>query len=350
MLDNPVSEDFVVTVDGYASSEPREGIITLSYGDVKSELRVVQSGSEFKLSQYSLDFKAEENLTQRIYMSGNLNYMYITADIPEDANWVSVQIDWGSLTVTVLENPFEQGRDAAIKLYYRGLEIGELRISQAGAVPHDRYVYFESSASNYTLSFPVTEGATITSSADWCTATPNGATLVIRATSTTEDRWAEISVEGISSKIYVSQSKYKIDATYSEGAVTGTVYKMENGVGYIYKQLEGRYAWSTENVDIKGATDMKDGLKNTEAIKAIPGWQELYPVFAAVDALNVDEATGWYLPAKEEFQLYYSYTWYSTQYDATIAWFYNYGADTGYKSATHAAIAVNRFNYDFVPR
>lgn len=115
--------------------------------------------------------------------------------------------------------------------------VSEIEVTQEGAVPYDRYVYFESPASNYTVSFPITEGAKITSSAAWCTATPNGSTLVIRATATTENRWAEISVEGVSSKIYVSQSKYKVGDTYSEDAITGTIYSMEQGLGRITRTL-----------------------------------------------------------------------------------------------------------------
>ena len=38
------------------------------------------------------------------------------------------------------------------------------------------------------------------------------------------------------------------------------------------------------------------------AVMAIPGWKELYPAFAAVEALNVDGAIGWYLPAVDEYR------------------------------------------------
>lgn len=362
-LENPVSKDFIITTEGYVGADEREGTITLSYGNVKSVLRVVQQGSGFKLSKYDFNFKAEEELTQTVTWSGNLHYRYLCVD-REDVNWFSAVFDYDRMTLTVQPNPFEESRSAIIKICYMGdgtwdgrTVIAEIEVTQEGTVPYDRYVYFESPASNYTVSFPITEGAKITSSADWCTATPNGSTLVIRATATTENRWAEISVEGVSSKIYVSQSKYKVGDTYSEGAVSGTIYSMENGIGKITRKLDGTYAWSTENVDIQGATDYNDGTKNMAAIKAIPGWKDLYPAFAAVETLNVDGATGWYIPAKEEYHSYEStwdyVPWSSTQCDQKNAWtlkVYNPNGWAQPKIQKRGVVAMNRFSYDFVKK
>lgn len=47
-----------------------------------------------------------------------------------------------------------------------------------------------------------------------------------------------------------------------------------------------------------GATDKRDGMKNLEVVRRIPGWQEKYPVFAAC----VELGEGWYLPAKKELE------------------------------------------------
>lgn len=364
-LENPVSKDFIITAEGYAGADEREGTITLSYGNVKSVLRVIQQGSGFKLSKYDFNFKAEEELTQTVTWSGNLHYRYLCVD-REDVNWFSAVFDYDRMTLTVQPNPFEESRSAIIKICYMGdgtwdgrTVIAEIEVTQEGAVPYDRYVYFESPASNYTVSFPITEGAKITSSADWCTATPNGSTLVIRATATTENRWAEISVEGVSSKIYVSQSKYKVGDTYSEGAVSGTIYSMEQGLGRITRTLDGRYAWSTEKIDIQGATDYTDGTKNMAAVMAIPGWKELYPAFAAVEALNVDGAIGWYLPAVDEYRFNQNANyqneqpWSSTQYGKEYAWYFGrWGGDPYYnvKGAEHNIVAMNRFSYNFVKK
>lgn len=359
-LDNPISKEFIITAEAYAGTEERKGTITLSYGNVKSVINVSQNGSEFKLSQYDFNFKAEEDLTQTATYSGGLGYGRLCIDPPQDVDWVSARFELAKMTVTVQPNPYENSRRAIIKVCYmvngswdERVVVSEIEVTQEGAVPYDRYVYFESPASNYTVSFPISEGAKITSSADWCTATPNGSTLVIRATATTENRWAEISVAGVSSKIYVSQSKYKVGDTYSEGAVSGSVYSMENGIGKITRKLDGTYAWSTENVDIQGATDYNDGTKNMAAIKAIPGWKDLYPAFAAVDALNVDGATGWYIPANLEISDFDYMKWSSTQSSSSealcIGTAWGYGNSYG-KSNRKNIVAMNRFSYDFVKK
>jgi len=352
-LENPVSQDFIVIADGYAGADMREGTITLSYGNEKGVLKVTQQGSEFRLSESDFSFKAEEELTQTATWSGNLDAYKLYADIPDEAGWVSVKFSYGKMTVNVTPNPFEESRSAVIKLCYDyngddRMMVSEIGVKQEGAVPYDRYVCFESKASNYTVSFPITDGAKVTSSADWCTATPNGSTLVVRATAATENRWAEISVEGVSSKIYVSQSKYKVGDTYTEGAVTGQVYSMEQGEGRITQELVGKYAWSTENVDIKGATDYNDGTKNMEAIKAIPRWKDLYPAFAAVEALNVNGATGWYLPAVLEMT--YNGSWSSTQCSATEALLLGYDRYGYSKIGQNRIVAMNRFSYNFVQK
>ena len=352
-LENPVSQDFIVIADGYAGADMREGTIILSYGNERSVLKVTQQGSEFRLSESYFTFMAEEELTQTATWSGNLDAYQLYADIPDEAGWVSVKFSYGKMTVNVTPNPFEESRSAVIKLCYdyngdERMMVSEIGVKQEGAVPYDRYVYFESTASNYTVSFPITEGAKVTSSADWCTATPDGSTLVVRATAATENRWAEISVEGVSSKIYVSQSKYKVGDTYTEGAVTGQVYSMEQGEGRITQELVGKYAWSTENVDIKGATDYNDGTKNMEAIKAIPGWKELYPAFAAVEALNVNGATGWYLPAV--WEMTYNGSWSSTQCSATEALLLGYDRYGYSKIGQNRIVAMNRFSYNFVQK
>ena len=352
-LENPVSQDFIVIADGYAGADMREGTIILSYGNERSVLKVTQQGSEFRLSESDFTFMAEEELTQTATWSGNLDAYQLYADIPDEASWVSVKFSYGKMTVNVTPNPFEESRSAVIKLCYdyngdERMMVSEIGVKQEGAVPYDRYVYFESTASNYTVSFPITEGAKVTSSADWCTATPDGSTLVVRATAATENRWAEISVEGVSSKIYVSQSKYKVGDTYTEGAVTGQVYSMEQGEGRITQELVGKYAWSTENVDIKGATDYNDGTKNMEAIKASPGWKELYPAFAAVEALNVNGATGWYLPAV--WEMTYNGSWSSTQCSATEALLLGYDRYGYSKIGQNRIVAMNRFSYNFVQK
>lgn len=352
-LENPVSKALRVSVQGrYAGGEDREGTLTLSHGDTKCVLKVIQQGSNIKFTQTDFIFDAEENLTQTVDFSGYTDARPLKTSVDaENANWINVQIFNNFLTITLQPNPYLESRSGSISVTLSDVLVTKLNVLQKGAVITDKYLYFESDASNYTLSFPVKPGAKITSSADWCSATPNGASLVIRASATTEDRGAIISMEGIDAKIYVSQSKYKVGATYPIGDINATVYSMENGVGkikYLLPQTEG-YQWSTENIKISGL-GWNDGSKNMDIIKAIPGWEDLYPAFAAVDALNKDGVTGWYLPAKNEY--YGSYQngnygyWSSTQADSSSA-YQTSGNSPISKSASRRIVAMNTFSYDF---
>ncbi|MDE7136147.1 MAG: DUF5036 family protein [Muribaculaceae bacterium] len=350
-LDNPVSQTLLINTDGYAGAEEREGSITLSYNTTKCVLKVKQQGSNFKITQTDFVFEGDENLTQTVSWSGNMHYSDLKANVDtENSYWISVGISTNDLTLALQPNPYPDTRSATIELTYKNMLVAKLNVIQKGSVITDKYVYFESSASNYTLSFPVKQDAKITSSADWCSATPNAASLVVRATATTEDRNAVITVEGVDAKIYVSQSKYKVNDKYKVGDINATVYSMTNGVGKIKYELTGTYAWSTEMVDISGLS-MDDGIKNMEIIKAIPGWKELYPAFAAVDALNIDGVTGWYLPAYAELSGYYgtpSYKWTSTQHNYSTAYSQygnNYKIDL--KSQKKDVVAMKTFSYDF---
>lgn len=367
-LENPVNTEMIVSVDGYVGSEAREGIITLSYGTAKSELKVTQSGSNFSIEQHSFSFdgKSTSAQSQSCTWSGYLNSYYLSAKpVNENDTWVKASFSGSKFTVTVQPNLLEAERKAIMKIYYTqgntSRELDEIEVTQKGTPVEDSYLYFESPATNYTISLPtMKEGAKITSSADWCSATPNGSNIVVRVTAAAENRSAVISVEGVSSKIYVSQSKYKVGDTYDEDGISGTVYSMKDGAGRIYKEFLDNYnkpllyTWSKETIDIVGAYNSDDGRENMKAIKAIPGWKDLYPAFAAVDALNVNGITGWYLPAKSEISTFTN-IWTSTQFSSSKAYYYdgNYyppKADTKLKGDKLKIVAMHRFSYDFTKK
>lgn len=353
-LENPVNKEMIITVDGYMGVGDRAGHVTLSYNDVKAVMTVTQKGSEFSLSKHTFTFEGGEDMqSETVSFSGSFDYRALMAQPSDPADtWVSVSFEyWQDMKVTVQPNPFEKERTAKVKIFCTGygepIEVDEITVIQKGTPAYDREIFFPSSASNYTVYFPLKEGAKITSSADWCTATANGTSLVVRATATEENRSAVITVDGVSSKIYVSQSKYKVGDTYDEDGVTGQVYSMDNGLGRIIEVTSGKYAWSTESVDIQGAYSSEDGQANTAAIHAIPGWQELYPAFAAVEELNTGGVTGWYMPARKEYTTFTGY-WSSTQRDTKDAYPTGTGDSYHYpKSYEFGVIAMHRFSYDF---
>ena len=140
--------------------------------------------------------------------------------------------------------------------------------------------------------------------ADWCSWSWNGGACTIRviANDTGKDRVANLvfSAYGQNLDFVVYQSAYAVGDNYSVDGVEGTVNRLTGqNHGIITKELEGAYQWSTEEVLI-GASSTDDGEYNTGIVAAIPNYEELYPAFAAVLALNVDGVTGWYLPAAYE--------------------------------------------------
>lgn len=320
------------------------------------EIKVIQEGVSVSLKQSEITFNTDSDLTQTINYTANVNYSDIKVAVDnENSQWVKVSINQKDITVTLQPNPFPETRSASINLTYNDIVVSKLNVKQKGAVLTDKYLYFTSASSNYTLSFPIKEGYKITSSANWCSATPNGASLLIRVSATTEDRSAIITVEGVDAKVYVSQSKYQVGATYKVGNINATVYSMEGGVGKIVHRLYER-KWSTEYIDIQGLTE-DDGSKNMDVIKAIPGWEALYPAFEVVDALNKDGITGWYLPAKNEYsESYRGYDdlghsttlgyWTSTQANSGEA-YTTYNGSKASKQKYRMVVAMKQFSYDF---
>lgn len=322
------------------------------------EITVVQEGLTLTFDQSEITFGADSNLTKKIKCKANfttnlLSYEWEPSD--NDRSWLtSVNISDSELSVSAAANPYENPRYGILKFiynYHGQTTVAEIKLTQEGATPQDRYLYFESPATTYFLKdFVFMSNAKITSSEDWCVAYPNGTEIVIKLSQTTEDRTAVISVEGRTSKIYISQSKYKVGDTYPVGSINGIIYKMNDGEGMIYHRLITTYAWSTENVNIQGANSYDDGRENMQAIKSIPDWENLYPAFAAVNKLDHGDGPEWYLPAVHEFYREGARYWTSTQasqYNANC-WFNSIYSEP--KSSKHLVFAINSFQYGIKKR
>lgn len=151
-----------------------------------------------------------------------------------------------------------------------------------------------------------------------------------------------ISFPGFDDEIKVVQSKYAVGDEYSEDGVTGTVSCMKDSVRIVTREL-GEAQWSVENV-LVGASDKNDGRKNTEVIKAIPNWKELYPAFALADELNVNGVTGWYMLALSEMNdcgFYANTAWTSTEINESKAYISSYSSSS--KSESKTVVAGYRF-------
>ncbi|MDD6141168.1 MAG: BACON domain-containing carbohydrate-binding protein, partial [Bacteroidales bacterium] len=345
----------------------REGYITLSYGNLSEKIEVIQQGTNFQLEQTQVEFVGEDWETMYgkaiNFTCADLTLSRMGVEYASDADkWVSVSFNSGSnyqnyITVLPKANPNETDRVAKLKLVYYNsdktnyYELATLTVKQKGRVYNDYEIFFDRNSNNYSIILPLKEGTEISSTESWCTATPSGDNLVIRATASTEDRSAIISFSNISCKIYVSQSKYAVGDAYSENGVEGKVTIMNNGKGSVYKEV-GAHEWSTEFVTLSDVMDYDDGKVNTEAIKKIPDWETLYPAFAAVNQLNTGDVTGWYLHAVNQFKgtnfVSSDYYWSSTSSGSNNAMTVrNRNAYAVAKSSILWVLAFHDFDYNF---
>lgn len=319
---------------------------------VSGLFQIQQSSFFLDFSENSVHLKKEAG-EKSISISTDLN-SFDNLSVTSTEKWCrpALSYDEKSLVLTVDTNTGNSAREAEIKvLDFDKNEIASVKVSQfgTGVYLEQSKIYFERPQQSLTIEVNVPDALTasdIQCSENWLSATLTGTgrnALTIRVTEAAENRVGYVSFSGYPDRIEVRQSKYAVNDTYSENGVEGTVYKMEEGIGWLYKQLKETYPWSIEQVFL-GATDKTDGRVNMEIVKSQPNWQTNYPAFAAVDALNAESVTGWYLPAVEEFFKGKPFGWSSTEASYILAC--GMGADDYfYKKDYFSVYAVHRFEY-----
>lgn len=319
---------------------------------VSGLFQIQQSSFFLDFSENSVHLKKEAG-EKSISMSTDLD-SFDNLSVTSTEKWCrpALSYDEKSLVLTVDMNTGNSAREAEIKvLDFDKNEIASVKVSQfgTGVYLEQSKIYFERPQQSLTIEVNVPDALTasdIQCSENWLSATLTGTgrnALTIRVTEAAENRVGYVTFSGYPDRIEVRQSKYAVNDTYSENGVEGTVYKMEEGIGWLYKQLKETYPWSIEQVFL-GATDKTDGRVNMEIVKSQPNWQTNYPAFAAVDALNAESVTGWYLPAVEEFFKGKPFGWSSTEASYILAC--GMGADDYfYKKDYFSVCAVHRFEY-----
>lgn len=294
---------------------------------VSGLFQIQQSSFFLDFSENSVHLKKEAG-EKSISMSTDLD-SFDNLSVTSTEKWCrpALSYDEKSLVLTVDMNTGNSAREAEIKvLDFDKNEIASVKVSQfgTGVYLEQSKIYFERPQQSLTIEVNVPDALTasdIQCSENWLSATLTGTgrnALTIRVTEAAENRVGYVTFSGYPDRIEVRQSKYAVNDTYSENGVEGTVYKMEEGIGWLYKQLKETYPWSIEQVFL-GATDKTDGRVNMEIVKSQPNWQTNYPAFAAVDALNAESVTGWYLPAVEEFFKGKPFGWSSTEASYILA-------------------------------
>lgn len=286
----------------------RSTTITISGENAWSTpFRVYQEAGSFSLYKTDISVNMGASSQDVGISSSNIDLSKLSVSAKDDWCKGTIDPDAKLLKIEVDANLMENDRQTLVNILAEtGETLAVLEVKQSGRIVKfgTEKVYFDRKAGTQTIDIMLPDDvdqSQINSSADWLTATISAdrSKLFLRTTEALADRIANITVSGFTPKLEVHQSKYANGDTYSENGAEGTVFQVENGVGKIYKTLSGYYKWSVENIFL-GATDENDGQKNMEIVKAQPNWQSLYPAFYAVESLNVNGTSGWYLPAQNE--------------------------------------------------
>lgn len=357
------------TLTVYASSDndgetPREATVTVASknGTNKAELKVKQemfiSYIETETKSFEFDYASGQEI---IAISSNCPIEDLA--IRSDAEWCTGEIESTGTTsqynLYILVETNASGQERETQLHINSITSDASLVLNIKQAPYnlglsEEEVSFDRQAQNVTITVNNDTDIPIaaTSDSDWITYSWNGNRLTIRVTAndTQEDRIALLSLSalGSSQTFTVYQSRYMVGDNYDVDGVTGTVGILTGqNHGKIYCELPNSYVWSTEKV-LTGANSETDGKYNMNIILQIPGYETLYPAFKAVEDLNVNGITGWYLPAIKEMQELYNYgiewhihPWSSTEYDSTRA--YHYYGNIGSKSSKENIIAMKKF-------
>lgn len=201
----------------------------------------------------------------------------------------------------------------------------------------------------YTLNYKIVGNLPfkVKSNAEWCSVYQSGKNIAITISATDKNRSTSVEITGGKEPIILTykQTKYyrnqHIDQSDRESPL---IYiDFNTGQSALYKVL-AQFSWSTQGI-VTGATSLTDGEANTTKIHSIPNWENLYPAFVAVDKLNTDSESGWYMPARDEFKLGIDKMWSSTESSQEHAYcitLYGYYKDT--KIWNNKVVAVKKFN------
>lgn len=365
----------LVKVAANVNSAERKAAITVSSKDGKLSAKqsLTQKGATISVTSNGKDIKdgdiidvqdAETSLN--IKVESSVDEITITSD----KAWAEVTTDdEKSYTIKVAGNETPDDRSAKIYIKAKNSNLAlSFTLKQAGGTLSVKgldgsttyYVDRDTHSYNYVI-----EGSlpySVKSNADWCTIYQSGNNLAVTVTPTTETRSTTVEITGGKEPIILTykQTKYKTgDYVTIDGKKS--YLNLRDGEPLLYYDLGISKAWSTQYI-VTGAVSRDDGEENTRKIHSIQNWQNLYPAFKAIDELNSNGNSEWYMPAIDEINYghnssYYPKSgdfWTSTEYSTAKSHYcycYNYSSNIYYaydeqyaKDRTRSLVAVKKFN------
>lgn len=191
----------------------------------------------------------------------------------------------------------------------------------------------------------------VKSNAEWCSVYQSGKNIAITISTTDINRSTSVEITGGKEPIILTykQTKFVHGQLYDRTNPASSPYvyiDFNTGKSLLYKEVAQKTNWSNQLI-ATGATSLTDGEANTKKIHSIPNWENHYPAFVAVNSLNTEDESGWYMPACEEF--IYNAIWTSTEIDKSYAYamgyYGNYSGQLKYDHANfYKVVAVKKFN------
>lgn len=371
------------TIDGRAvqldflanpTSNPREATLKVSSseGNIEQSITVKQEDGYIRFVDEKLEIDAFGG-KRGLAIETNLDMS--TFDVSANCDWASVTKTEKGVSVTIEPNKTLIQREGSISVSAPDNTISaNLSLIQSKAIlkigqfilGENENVYnafFSKEALTYNYTITTTLDWEVESDAAWCQVYKSGNSLALMVNAATENRKATVSFKDLPFAIEVTQVKYAYGDTYNENGVIGTICSLQLQYGIIYRLL-GDKAWAAQSAShmLTGADSRTDGLANMEVIKRIPNWRNLFPAFAACDALNASAATEWYIPSTGEAESFLWFVcvndprsdfWSSTELYSADA--YAFGMDNyqrietiSYaKTLSKKVIAIRKIQYDF---
>lgn len=307
--------------------------------------------------------------TMKIQVRSSISNIKLTSN----ASWCTTTMTeqrgaYTYYTIAAADNETTESRTAKIKLKSEKGDIAlSFTLKQAGGTLSVKdldgsttyYVDRDTYSFNYII-----EGSlpySVKSNATWCTIYQLGKNLAVTITPTTETRSTTVEITGGKEPIILTykQTKYKTgDYVNIDGKIC--YLNLRDGKPLLYYNMKDAAAWSLQGITT-GATSEDDGEENTRKIHNIPNWQTLYPAFNAIEKLNSNKDSGWYMPAINELNGSHYHSefdtqndiWVSTEYSIGYSYYFNNRANipdykrvnkTGSKDVSRSLLAVKKFN------
>lgn len=345
-----------------------EGVISYSLliqaednftGDVRNASVTLQSSqcsANIAVTQQPKDVYIEPTDGEELFIepAASENTYTFTSSLPKDmlkvttdASWLKIEEIEGEhsrfkIKYTVAENTGKEVREANMTIFSTvGNLSTRITIKQRPnyVTVESSEVYFDRQSGtmnvNYTSS--LADIAPVCN-ADWCkfTYTNNALTIIIKANEEGQERIATITFADGLAELKVIQSKYAVGDKCDEYGIEATVCRMDGAERFIVSLLDKWAEWSTITT-VTGANSADDGQYNMDIIRKMPSWKEFFPAFAAVDELNKDGVSGWFLPASKQIRYCYSFNfsepiWTSTEKDANNSYYAYLNSTVGYNS------------------